>query len=314
MSWTREDIPDLSGRVAVVTGANGGLGLETAAALAGAGAHVVMAAHSQEKARNASAEILGAHPDASLEIVELDLASLDSVRKAGEAISANHSSVDVLVNNAGVMAMPEGRTSDGFETQLGINHLGHWVLTAELLPSLLAADGARVVSVTSTAHHLGRRIDPDNPNLEGNYEPWRAYFQSKLANYHFALGLQREFARRRLSTQSLMAHPGLSRTNLQVHTVEQGGGGRWGTVFEQRAAKSGMDPAAGALPQIRAATDPNARGGQMYAPRFIQTGPPVRRPIMRRIGLDAAIANLWVVSEQMTRAPLDVDAALGEAK
>jgi NAD(P)-dependent dehydrogenase (short-subunit alcohol dehydrogenase family) len=310
MSWTTSDIPDLSGKVAVVTGANGGLGLETAKALAGAGAHVVMAARDQERARVARHEILETHPEASTEIVELDLGSLESVRTAAATISGRHPVIDILVNNAGLMAMPERRTADGFEMQLGVNHFGHWVLTARLLPALLAADAARVVTVTSTGHHIGRRIDPDNPNMEGNYGPWKAYGQSKLANYHFALGLQREFAERGLPAQSLVAHPGLSHTNLQVHAVDQGGAGWNGRVWKWMAAHTGMEPARGALPQLRAATDPNAKGGEMYAPRFVNTGVPVRRPILRP-GLAGSIENLWLVSEQLTGERLDFDAAFG---
>lgn len=310
MSWTAVDIPDLSGKVAVVTGANGGLGLESAKALAGAGAHVVMAARNPDKARAAYDEILAAHPGASLEIVALDLGSLESVRSAAAAITGTHPAIDILINNAGLMAMPEGRTADGFETQFGVNHLGHWTFTAGLLPALLRADAARVVTITSTAHHIGRAVDPDDLNLEQGYEPWRAYGRSKLANYHFALGLQREFAQRGLAAQSLVAHPGLSHTNLQVNTVDQGGTGRSGEFWKRMAARFGMKADRGALPQLRAATDPKARGGQMYAPRFINNGAPVRRPILRRIGLDRAIATLWKVSEQATGAALDFDAAL----
>lgn len=300
MTWTTADIPDLKGKIAVVTGANGGLGLETARALAGAGAHVVMAARSQEKARDACRDIQFHHPEASLEIVQLDLGSLDSVRDAAATIVGSHPAVDILINNAGVMALPERKTTDGFEMQFGVNHLGHWVLTCQLLPSLLAADAARVVTVTSTAHHFGRWVDPDNPNLEGSYTPWRGYGQSKLANYHFALGLQREFDERGLEAQSLVAHPGLSRTNLQMHTVAEGGAGRSGEFWKWLAARSGMEPADGALPQLRAATDPDAKGGEMYAPRFINTGAPVRRPILRLVGLASAIDNLWAVSERLT--------------
>ncbi len=299
MSWSTSDIPDLSGKVAVVTGANSGLGLESAKALAGAGAHVVMAARSQEKAHAAYAEILAAHPDASLEIVELDLASLDSVRKAADSIAGGHPQVDILLNNAGLMATPEQRTADGFEMQFGVNHLGHWVLTARLMPSLLAADAARVVSVTSTAHHFGRAVDPDNVNLEDDYAPWRAYNRSKLANYHFALGLQDEFEQRGVAAQSLVAHPGLSHTNLQVRTADQGGAGRSGGFFKWLAARTGMSAAEGALPQLRAATDPEAKGGEMYAPRFVNIGAPVQRPVVRP-GRDSAIATLWEVSERLT--------------
>ena len=143
MSWTASDIPDLTGKTAVVTGANGGLGLESAKALAGAGAQVVMAARSLDKAMAARDEIVEAHPDASLEIVELDLGSLDSAKAAAAAIAEKHPTVEILINNAGLMAMPESRTEDGFEMQFGVNHLGHWVFTAGLMPSLLAADSAR---------------------------------------------------------------------------------------------------------------------------------------------------------------------------
>ena len=220
-----------------------------------------------------------------------------------------HPTIDILINNAGLMATPEQRTADGFEMQFGVNHLGHWVLTSRLMPGLIAADEARVVTVTSTAHHFGRRVDPENPNLEGKYDPWRAYGQSKLANYHFAIGLQREFAKRGLEAKSLVAHPGLTRTNLQVRTAAEGGTGS-GEFWERKAARSGMDPAEGVLPQIRAATDPKAKCGAMYAPRFIQKGAPVRRPIMRRIGLTRSIDVLWRVSEQMTGETLDFDQAL----
>jgi NAD(P)-dependent dehydrogenase (short-subunit alcohol dehydrogenase family) len=310
MSWTAADIPDLTGRIAVVTGANGGLGLESAKALAGAGAHVVMAARRQEKAQAAYQEIFDAHPSASVEIVELDLGSLDSVRKAAATISDGHPEIDVLINNAGVMAMPERRTADGFEMQFGVNHLGHWVFTAGLLKPLLAAPAARVVTVTSTAHHFGRPVDPDNPNLEGTYDPWKAYGQSKLATYHFALGLQQEFERRGLAAQSLVAHPGLSHTNLQVHAHEQGGAGRSAGFWRWLAAKTGMDAARGALPQLRAATDPTAKGGEMYAPRFVNAGAAVPRPILRP-GNAKAIETLWEVSEKMTGEKLDFDAAVG---
>ena len=194
MAYTLDSIPDLSGRVAVVTGANGGLGFETAKALAAKGAHVVMAVRDQEKAATAIARIREATPDAALELVELDLGSQASATRAAREIAERHPSIDILVNNAGVMASPEGRTVDGYETQLGIDHLGHWTFTALLLPSLLAAPAARVVTVTSTAHHFGRAIDPDRPYPPGRYRAWLAYGTAKLANYHFGLGLHDRFA------------------------------------------------------------------------------------------------------------------------
>ncbi len=307
MGWSRADIPDLSGKVAVVTGANGGLGLETADALAAKGAHVLMAVRDQDKAAAAVDRIRATTPEARLDLVPLDLASLASVREAADRIAALTGSLDLLVNNAGVMAMPERRTADGFEMQLGVNHLGHWALTAHLMPLLLAAPAARMVSVTSTAHHMGRVIDPRNPHLHGRYEPWRAYGQSKLANYHFALGLQREFERVGVAAQSLMAHPGLTNTDLQSRTVREGGGGAAGSAAHWVTARAGMAPADGALPQLRAATDPWARGGELYGPRWINTGPPVRLPLFRP-GADGAIAILWQVSERETGVPLRVTA------
>ncbi len=307
MSWTTADIPSQQGRVAVVTGANGGLGLAIAEALAGKGAHVVMAARNQQKATAAEAEVLAAHPDASLEIVELDLGSLDSVETAAKTIMSRHDRVDLLINNAGVMAMPEGRTTDGFETQLGINHLGHWALTAHLMPALLRADAARVVAMTSVAHHLSRGLDPDNPHLHGTYDAWRAYNQSKLANYHFALGLQARFAAAGVRAISLVAHPGMTDSDLQTHAQDQGAAGPLGTLFEKWAQVSGMSTDRGALPALRAATDPAAPGGAMYAPRFATNGAPVRRPILRP-GRDTAIRTLWTVSERETGIPLEVRA------
>jgi len=309
MAWTTADIPNLNGRIAVVTGANGGLGLETARALAGAGAHVVMAARDPKKTAAAEHSIRSSHGSASLEVVPLDLGSLASVRSAAQRILEAHERVDLLVNNAGVMACPESRTEDGFEMQFGVNHLGHFALTALLLPALLRADAARVVSVTSTAHHMGRAVDPANPHLRGSYGEWKAYGQSKLANFHFAIGLQRRFEAARVNAASLAAHPGLSDTDLQAKSVETSGGGLSQRFFHMLAGRTGMTAAQGALPQLRAATDPNARGGEFYAPRFVNNGPPVRRPILRRIGLSGAIDKLWRVSERETGIELDISAA-----
>ncbi|MCN0178411.1 oxidoreductase [Salinispora arenicola] len=305
MEFRRESVPDLTGRTAVVTGANGGLGLETAKVFASRGAHVVMAVRNQDKATKAVAEIRAETPTASLELVELDLGSQASVRQAAEQILARHGQIDILVNNAGLMALPERRTTDGYEMQFGVNHLGHWTLTALLMPALLAAPAARVVTVTSTAHHFGRSVDPDNPHLNGTYGPWRAYGQSKLANYHFALGLQQEFDRAGVNAQSLIAHPGLTSSDLQVHTVEQGGGGWMGAFFAWMARHMGMGIVNGAMPQIRAATDPDARGGQFYGPRFGNTGRAVRLPVLRP-GAGAAIRRLWQVSERETGVALTV--------
>jgi NAD(P)-dependent dehydrogenase (short-subunit alcohol dehydrogenase family) len=309
MAWSAANIPDQRGRTAVVTGANGGLGLETARALAGAGACVVMAARDQDKAAAAEAEIRAGLPDAKLEIVPLDLGSLTSVRAAADRILNAHHVIDILVNNAGVMACPERRTEDGFEMQLGVNHLGHFALTALLLPALLRADAARVVSVSSTAHHMGSAIDPTNPHLEGKYGPWKAYGQSKLANFHFGIGLNQRFETAGVGARSLVAHPGLSNTDLQAVSVRESQGAMIQKFFHFLAGATGMTPAQGALSQIRAATDPAAKGGGFYGPLFVNNGPPVSKPIFRVLGMSSAIEKLWAVSERETGITLDVAAA-----
>src|SRR5215471_11047622 len=309
VSWNVSDIPDQHGHTAVVTGANGGLGLETARQLAAKGAHVVMAVRNQEKAEAALQEIRTSAPDASLELVVLDLASQASVRAAAEQIIAAHKRIDLLVNNAGVMGIPEVKTVDGFEMQFGVDHLGHWSLTALLLPALLRPPGARIVTVTSTAHHMGRAVDPADPHLVGRYRPWRAYGQAKLANFHFGLGLQRELEKAGVSAASLIAHPGLSNTDLQAVSVRETGGGASQRFFLLLARRTGMSAADGALSQLRAATDPAAKGGEFYGPRFVNSGPPVRKPIVRQLGMDKAIAALWEVSERETGVAIDVRAA-----
>ncbi len=300
MSWSTADIPDLRGRAAVVTGANGGLGLETSRALAIAGADVAMAARNQERAAEAVEQIRRSAPEASLQIAELDLGSLDSVQRAAEEILAAHDSIDILVNNAGVMGIPERRTADGFEMQFGVDHLGHFALTARLMPALLRAPAARVVTVTSTAHHMGRAVDPDNPNLDGRYRPWRAYGQAKLANFHFGLGLHSQLAAAGAPAASLVAHPGLSNTELQAVSVRETDGGLSQRFFLMLARSVGMTPAEGALSQLRAATDPAVRSGEFYGPLFVNNGPPVRKPVLRRLGMGRAIDRLWQVSERET--------------
>jgi NAD(P)-dependent dehydrogenase (short-subunit alcohol dehydrogenase family) len=241
-----------------------------------------------------------------MELVAVDLGSLASVHEAGTSIAESHGRIDILMNNAGLMACPERQTVDGFEMQLGVNHLGHWALTAHLLPSLLRSDAARVVTVTSTAHHLGRPLDPDNPHLKGRYGEWRAYGQSKLANFHFGLGLQRKFAEAGARALSVVAHPGLSNTELQAVSVTESGGSSSQRFFHTMASRTGMSPAQGALSQLRAATDPAARGGEFYGPRFVNNGAPVRKPILRRWDLDKGIATLWTVSEGETGVAIEV--------
>ena len=308
MAWTTADIPDQSGRVAVVTGANGGLGLEVARALAARGAQLVMAARDQAKAEAARASIRSEVPDARLEPVPLDLASQASVRKAAAAILADHPRIDLLVNNAGVMGISERRTEDGFEMQLAVNHLGHFALTAQLIEALLRSDDARVISVTSTGRHTRNSLDPDNPHLVGSYEPWRAYGQSKMANVHFALELERRFRAADVPARSIVVHPGFTNTDLQARSVRETGGGRSQRFFHAAVRRFGTTPAQGALPLLRAATDPGAVGGALYTPRWVNWGPPVRRPLLRRARDREAMATLWTVSERETGVTFEVEA------
>ena len=301
MSWTAADIPDQTGRVAVVTGANGGLGLETARELARKGAHVVMAVRNMDKAATARADIRSDVPEASLEVHNLDLGSLDSVRAFAAEAHNTHERIDVLVNNAGVMATPPQQTADGFELQFGTNHLGHFALTALLMPALLRSPDGRVVTVTSTGRHWPLRIDFDDVHLTRNYGPWRAYGHSKKANAHFALELDRRLRAAGASVRSLVAHPGYTHTDLQAASARSTNHeGRSQRFFARNVQKVGMSPADGALSQLRAATDPEAEGGELYAPRFVQNGPPVRRPILPPSRPTKDLEELWELSERET--------------
>lgn len=296
--------------MAVVTGGNGGLGLETTRALARHGAHVVMAARNQEKAQKALADILDSDPDSSIEIVELDLASLDSVRTAAEIIAGIHHTVDVLIDNAGLMAIAEDWTNDGFEMQFGVNHLGHFALTALLLPEILHAPSARVVTVTSTGRHYGRQLDPANPHLAGSYTPWAAYGQAKMANLQFAVGLNRQFEEAGVSARAVCVQPGFVNTDLQSRSVRESSGGLTQRFFHTVVSRSGMTPADGARSILRAATDPGVKGGSLFGPRFVTHGPPIRLPLTGRGLGKGAIRNLWTVSEQETGIELNVAEAV----
>jgi NAD(P)-dependent dehydrogenase (short-subunit alcohol dehydrogenase family) len=277
-----------------VTGANSGLGLSIASALAGAGARVLMACRNPTKAAAAEASIRAAHPAASLEVVPLDLASLDSVRSLARDLTSTESQLDLLINNAGLMAVDHSHTQEGFEMQLGVNHLGHFVLTAELLPLLLATPGSRVLTMSSMGHRLGH-MDLDDPMFERRtYRRWPAYFQSKLANLLFTFELQRRLASAGASAIALAAHPGGTHTDLGTE-----GSGITNKLMAPTMA-FGQSADEGALPLLRAATAPDAVGGEYYGPRWLMRGRPVREKPSARARRQQDWRGLWELSERLT--------------
>ncbi len=298
MPWNPSEIPDQSGRVAVITGANSGIGFKAARHLAAKGATVIMACRNLEKARDARARLPA---DANVRIVELDLGSQASVKKAAEEILAEHPRLDLLLNNAGIMWLEEGRTEDGFERQFGINHLGHFTLTALLLPALRDVAGSRIVTVSSIAHRAGR-IHFDNIHLDGQYGRQRAYAQAKLANLMFAVELDRRLQRAGAQTRSLACHPGIASTNLAGPGIAEetplgiGRVVRWLWPLMTQSAEKG------AWPTLYAATAPQAEGGHYYGPARLKEaiGPP-REARPRRYAMDPEKGQrLWALSESLT--------------
>jgi NAD(P)-dependent dehydrogenase (short-subunit alcohol dehydrogenase family) len=295
--WTAEQIPDQRGRTAVVTGANSGLGLATARELARAGARVVLACRDTGKGRSAVERIEAAVPGADLRLEALDLASLDSVRAFARRVGGHAAGLDLLINNAGVMATPRRRTADGFELQFGTNHLGHFALTGLLLGELEGRRDARVVTVSSTAHRMGR-IAFDNLGGERRYFRWSAYAQSKLANLLFALELDRRLRAAGSAVKSLAAHPGYAATNLQT------AGPPLVDALLMRVGNAviAQSDEMGALPTLYAATEPGLQGGTYVGPDGLaeQRGHP--RPVTPSGAArdEAAARRLWQVSEEMT--------------
>jgi len=295
--WTAADIPDQTGRVAIITGANTGLGLETANALAAKGAHVVLAVRNVDKGKEAAARITNKNPDAVVTSQHLDLTSLESIRATAEELKAAHQRIDLLINNAGVMYTDKGATKDGFELQFGTNHLGHFALTGRLLAHMLPVDGSRVVTVSSVGHRIMAKIHFDDLQLDRKYNRVVAYGQSKLANLLFTYELQRRLKLEGAPTVALAAHPGGSQTELNRNipgVVKPLVDVLWPLISQSAEM--------GALPTLRAATDPAAQGGQYYGPDgFRETrGHPVIVKSSKQSHDEDVQRRLWTVSEELT--------------
>ncbi|SPM29122.1 SDR family NAD(P)-dependent oxidoreductase [Mycobacterium terramassiliense] len=300
--WTTADIPDQTGRVAVITGANTGLGYETALALADHGAHVVLAVRNLDKGKDAAARITAHSPHADVALQELDLTSLESIRAAAEQLRSAHDRIDLLINNAGVMWTPKSTTKDGFELQFGTNHLGHFAFTGLLLDRLLPVAGSRVVTVSSMGHRIRADIHFDDLQWERGYSRVGAYGQSKLANLLFTYELQRRLAPHG-TTIAAAAHPGGSRTelvrNLPAPVLR----------FASALMPLFQGPDMGALPTLRAATDPGVLGGQYYGPDGFaeQRGYPKLVASSEKSHDVATQRRLWAVSEELTGVAYPVD-------
>jgi len=290
-AWTFNDIPDQTGRTAIVTGANSGIGLETAKMLAQKGANVVLACRSLEKGQAAIEKISAVKPTGTVTLQALDLSDLESVKTFAESFAASHDRLDLLIENAGVMVPPFGHTKQNFELQFGTNHLGHFALAARLLPLLEKTAGSRIVVVSSTAQNLGK-IDFDDLNWEKrSYSAWSAYGQSKLANIMFALELSRRLQAAGSNVRVTAAHPGYTATDLQRTSA-----------FRILNSIFGMKPHDGALPTLRAAVDPEAESGTYWGPKGLleMSGPPDRATINKRGLVEADAARLFDVSEDLT--------------
>ncbi|MDC0055893.1 oxidoreductase [Deltaproteobacteria bacterium] len=292
MKWSAANIPDQSGRIIIITGANSGIGFWMAKYLAQKGARIIMACRSEKRAQTAKEKIIKQQSDAKIEIEILDLSSLKSVKEFSEKVHQKHDRLDILINNAGVMMTPKWQTEDGFEYQIGINHLGHFALTNQLLSLLEKTENSRVVSLSSMAHKSGKINLGDLNWKDKKYNRWKVYAQSKLANLMFAIELDRKLQARNSKTRSLAAHPGMSRTKLGRYFLF----GNFVFTFTQTPKK-------GALPALRAATDSEATQHPYWGPRGIMeaAGYPKKATIKKK-AKDQNVANqFWKESENLTK-------------
>ena len=305
--WTAQDIPSLSGKTAVITGANSGLGYHASLELARKGARVFMACRTTAKGEDARSRILAEVPAASVELLALNLASLESIREFAAALEGKTPTLDILINNAGVMGIPHTQTADGFEMQFGTNHLGHFALTGRLMALLTRTPASRVVTVSSIYHKSGK-INFDDLMGEKRYDPWVAYAQSKLANLLFAYELQRKLEQSGTTTLSLAAHPGYSNTHLQYVGPEMNRSPFQHWMMKLGNALLAQPAAQGALPELYAATAPGVKGSMYIGPdgmNEIRGYPTEVKSIPAAHDLEAA-GKLWAVSEKLTGVVFDL--------
>ena len=296
-TWRTEDIPDQSGRTAVVTGANSGLGLATTRELARRGARVIMACRSTDKGESAASDIRRQAPEAKLDVRPLDLGSLESIQAFANDFGLEAGRLDLLINNAGIMMTPQQTTHDGFELQLGTNHLGHFALTGLLLDTVQSAEAGRVVTLSSIEHKSGH-IEFGDLQSEDGYAPRKAYRQSKLANAIFGVELDRRLRAAGSSTISVLAHPGYSDTNLQT----TGPTGPMKAILKVGNKLLAQDADTGALPTLYAATAPGVEGGDFYGPDGFKEmrGNPTHVDVIPEARDPAVASRLWDISEELT--------------
>ena len=297
-TWTAADVPDQSGRVAIITGSNTGIGFGAAAVLAARGAHTVLAVRNVDKGNEAVERIKTASPHATVTVQKLDLTSLHDIRTAARELRAQFPRIDLLINNAGVMYTDKSSTQDGFELQFGTNHLGHFALTGELLDNMLGVAGSRVVTVSSVGHRIRAKIHFDDLNLDNNYNRVVAYGQSKLANLLFTYELARRLAAKGAPTIATAAHPGAADTELLRNMpggIRQVSQFFWSALVAQSADM-------GAEPTLRAATDPGVQNAQYYGPGGFaeQKGHPKVVSSSAQSHDEAIARRLWTVSEELT--------------
>ena len=305
-NWTAQDIPNQTGKIVVITGANSGLGYESSKTFAEKGATVVMAVRSMNKGEKAKSDILKANPQASLDLMKLDVGDLSSVHEFADAFKTKYDRLDILVNNAGVMAIPRQETADGFEMQLGVNHLGHFALTGLLIDVIVNTPNARIHNVTSSANYTGT-INFDDLMGEQSYGRWGAYGQSKLANVFFTFELQKRLSEAGYDTITNTSHPGVVYTNLQANSVAQSETKLEALLYRIVEPIMAQDISMGVLPMLYGMTAEDAKGGAFYGPRmFNMRGYPAEKKANKQAYDAEARKRFWQISEELTGVNYDV--------